>query len=186
MRIEIVCDQDNLLGMGVEDIRRVLEHLGEIYSCPGCGDDGFTLARKWFKDHKDFVNTVTLVFRVYFFRLTRRTGNSGFFDQLLIGFIDANNRMHRIIGTLIDIQYILHFGYKFCTGFWNAPFLDEPWFDLVFFITSQTVLSVIYSTTSSRISSSAMACIVQRERPSGGSEQAMAQILASISPVTLR
>ena len=46
------------------------------------------------------------------------------------------------------------------------------------------MLSIIYSTTCSSISLSAISCIVHRERPPGGDEQAIGIILPSTSKVT--
>ena len=70
-------------------------------------------------------------------------GYTGFPDQLLVRLINAHNRIKRVIRTLIYFQHILHFRYKFRVRFGDTPFLDLPRLDFVFFITSQTVVSVI-------------------------------------------
>lgn len=77
------------------------------------------------------------------FRPARFTGDTGFFYKLFVRFIYADDRMERSIGTLVYLQHVLHLRYEFGVRFRNAPFLHKPWFDFVFFITPQTVASVI-------------------------------------------
>ena len=143
MRIEVIGDKDNLFSERIHDVGSILEGMSKINACTSFGDDGIAFTRKGLKNHKDIRDAVALVFVIYFFRLTGGTGNPGFLDQLLIRFVNANHRIQRVIRALIDIKDIFHFGYKFSARFGYAIFFDTPWLNFVFFITSQTVLSVM-------------------------------------------
>ena len=143
MSVQVICDKDNLFRFGVQYIGCVSEHFRKIQCCPGFRHNRFSSACQRLGDHEDICDTITDIYGIHFLRLPWFTWNTDFFYKLLIGFIYAYNRIERIIRTLVNFQYILHFGHEFSICLRNAPFLYKPRFDLVFFITSQTVLSVI-------------------------------------------
>lgn len=105
--------------------------------------DSLPPACQWFGNHKDICNTIADIHGIHLFRSPRFTGQTDFLYHLLIRFVYADNRVERIIWSLVNFQYILHFCHKFSICLRNTPFLYKPRFDFVFFITSQTVLSVI-------------------------------------------
>ena len=143
MRIEIVRNKSNLIGGRIHGIGCEFEDICKIDSRSGFSDNGFTVTPKRLENHKDISDTVTFIYRIDFFWLTRSTRNAGFPNELLIRFVNANDWVQWIIRTLVNIQHIFHFCYEFSACFRNAPFFNEPRLDFVFFITSQTVLSVI-------------------------------------------
>lgn len=134
-----------------------------VLFCHNC----LSSAHQRFTNHKNLCNPFADEFIVHLFWLTQLAQDAGLLDQLLTCFIDADNRNDWIIWTLICILNALHFRYNFCIGPQNTPLLHKPWSDFVIFITSQMVLSVIWSTNPKRISSLAMACIVRCVAPSG-------------------
>ncbi len=121
----------------------MLQKIGKVQRSPRFRDNRIPFSSKRLKNHKDVRNTVAHIHRINFLRLSRRTGDSNFFNQLSACFINAYNGPERIVRALIDLQYIFHFRYILRIRLWNSPFFDKPWLNHVFFITSQTVLSVI-------------------------------------------
>ena len=91
------------------------------------------------KEQKNRYRKVT----IHLFRMSRFTRDTGFFYQLLVRFVYADNRAQRVIGTLVNLQHILHFCHEISISLRDAPFLHKPRFDFVFFMTSQMVLSVM-------------------------------------------
>src|SRR5512142_1331438 len=101
--------------------------------------------------------------------------------QFLTFLIQTNQGMVRIIGSLVDSQYIFHFGNETRADFWKTPTLDRPGSQFVFFSNCQTQVSEICSAYPKATIRSARSWRVQRLRPSGGSEQANITSLASAS-----
>ena len=186
MGIEIIRHKNYFFCLWIQNVGRIFEDVRKVQRRPCLCYDRFPFTRQWLGNHEHICNTVTDIYGIHFFGLPWSAGDTLFLYKLFVRFIYTDNGGERIIWTLVYFQHILHFGHELGIRLWNAPFLYKPRLDFVFFITLQMVLSVMESTTSKRISSSAMACMVQREEPSGGEEQAMAQIRASTSPVTLR
>src|SRR5660397_166529 len=69
---------------------------------------------QWLKSNKNVTRSTTLIFVIMLFRLPWRSwnGDSRLCNQLLWGFIHADNRNFRIIWLLIDIQNLLHISNK--------------------------------------------------------------------------
>lgn len=105
--------------------------------------DSLPPACQWFGNHEDIRNTIAHIYRIYFFRLPRLTGNAAFLYELFVRFIYTYDGTERIVWALVYFQYILHFCHEFGIRLRNAPFLYKPRLDFVFFITSQTVVSVM-------------------------------------------
>ncbi len=143
MCIEIIRDKDNLFGMWIEYIGSKLEGIGEIYCCPSIRDNGFAFAGKRFENHKYIRYTIALIYGIYFFRIAGGARNTSFLDELFVRLVNANDRIQGIIRSLIHIKNIFHFGDKLGACFRYAPLIYEPRLNFVFFIVSQTVLSVI-------------------------------------------
>lgn len=143
MGVEIVGNKDYFFCPGIQYIGSISENLRKIQRCPALRYNGLPPACQGFGDHKDIRDTVTDVYGIHFFRLSGAAGDTGLLYKLFARFIYTDNRTQWVIWTLIYIQYILHFRHEFGICLRNAPFLYKPWFDFVFFITSQTVLSVM-------------------------------------------
>ena len=143
MCIQIVCDKYNLFCPGIQRVRGIFEDICKIQCSSGFCYNRFSPACERFRDHKDIRNTITDIYGIHFLRMPRFTGNTGFFYKLFICFIYADNGDKRVIWTLVNFQHIFHLCHKFSICLWDTPFLYKPRFNLVFFITSQTVVSVI-------------------------------------------
>jgi hypothetical protein len=117
----------------------------------------------------------------------RRDWHARFGDQLLRGLVQADQRMLRIVRSLINLQHILHAGYEGGVGIrWNDPLLLQVGLEKVFFSVRPIVLSLARSTIFSSTTCSSRSCSVHRLRPFGGSEQAKAISLASAAPSKIR
>ena len=143
MRVQIVGNKNNLLCPLIQHIGSVPEDLRKIQRCPAFCHNRFPPACQRLGNYKDICNTITDIHGIHLFRSPGFTGQTDFLYHLLIRFVYADNRVERIISSLVNFQYILHFCHKFSICLRNTPFLYKPRFDFVFFITSQTVLSVI-------------------------------------------
>src|SRR5262249_33505346 len=104
-------------------------------------------------------------------------------DQLLAGLVQGDQRPLLVVGSVVDLQHVLHRTDELGVGLGrDAPLLPQPRLDLVFLSTRRTVSSEIVSTTSSSTSRSASSFIVHAVRPCGGAEQARAISRASPRP----
>src|SRR5207302_58456 len=106
-----------------------------------------------------------------------------FRDELLGLLIHADDGLAGIVRPFIDLQHLLHVGYKrrVLLGR-NAPHLLPPRLQVVFFSAWRTVSCEIESTTSRLTRCSANSRNVQRAWPRGAGEQASAVRRASPSP----
>ena len=118
-------------------------NMGKILCCMCLRDNSFPFPRQRFTDHEHIGNTIADIFRIHLFGLPRFTGYTNLLNQLFVRLIYADNWVERVVRPLIYFQHILHFRYKFRIRPGDAPFFDLPRLDFVFFITSQTVLSVM-------------------------------------------
>lgn len=143
MGIEIVRDKDYLFHPWVQGIGRILQDIRKIQRCPCLCHNRLPPACQRFRNHEDIRYTVAYIDRIHLFRLTRSAGDSGFLYELLVRFIYTDNRAQRVIRPLVNLQYILHFCYKFSVCLGDTPFFYKPRFDFVFFMTSQIVVSVM-------------------------------------------
>ena len=73
-----------------------------------------------------------------FFGLGRQSG-PGRTVQFLARLVKANNRIIRIVRPLVDIQNVFHFAYLLRGGLADAPRLNTPGLDFVFFSVTRTV-----------------------------------------------
>src|SRR5205807_9766824 len=92
-----------------------------------------------------------------------------------------------IVGSVVNLQDIFHRTDEFGIGLRrDAPLLLQPRLEFVFFSVRRTVSVDTVSTTSNSTNLSANSRKVQRARPRGGSEQAMAMRRASALPSSVR
>ena len=143
MGIQVVSNKDYFFRPWVQGVGSVPENFCKIQCCAGLRHNRFPPACQRFRNHEDICNTAADIYGIYFFRLARFTGDTGFLYKLFVRFIYADDRPERVIRALVYLQHVLHLRYEFRVCFRNAPFLHKPWFDFVFFITSQTVVSVM-------------------------------------------
>ena len=143
MGIEVVGNKDNLFSSWIQGIGSVLEYLRKIQSRSGLCHNSFSPAGQRFGNHEYIRHPVADIYRIHLFGMARFTRDTGFFYKLFVRFVYADNGAQRIIRTLVNLQYILHFCHKISISLRNAPFFHKPRLDFVFFITSQMVLSVM-------------------------------------------
>jgi len=129
--------------MWIHCIRSKFECVSKINRRPCFRNNRFASSGKRFENHKDVSYSVSLIFIINYFRLTRSTGDTSLFNKLLICFVYTNNRNLRVIWTLIYVKYILHFSHILRACFRYTPLFNEPRFNFIFFNTSQIVLSVM-------------------------------------------
>ena len=92
-------------------------------------------------------------------------------QQLIWLLIKAYYWISEVIASFIQIQYVFHKTDKLSSHFRDAPLLMLPWFYLFFLRRKRIVSSLMSDTYLSSTNLSAIICIVQHERPSGGLEQ---------------
>src|SRR5436305_575504 len=138
---------------------------------------------------------VPFVARPFAFVLVVHLGGPACFDrlwrphlaeQLPARFIEAHHRTPRIVRQHVGLDHVLHVPDVFAIGVgWDAPGLDDPRVDVVFFRAWRTVSVLTDLSTPKATNSSASNCNVQWQRPSGGSVQAMRTNSCSTSPLIL-
>ena len=107
-------------------------------------------------------------------------------EQLLARLIEADHRVLRIVGQQVGLDHVLHAPDVLGVGLGrDAPRLNDPRLDVVFFSAWRTVSVLTASTSPKTTSSSASSCKVQWQRPSGGSLQASWTNFCSTSPLIL-
>ena len=143
MGIQIVGNKDYFFCPWVQSVGSISENFCKIQCCAGLCHNRFPPACQGFRNHEDICNTVADIHGIYFFRPAWFTGHTGFLYELFVRFIYADDRTERVIRALVYLQHVLHLRYELGVCFRNAPFLYKPRLDFVFFITSQTVLSVM-------------------------------------------
>ena len=133
MRVQIICNKDTLFRPGIQHVGSVSENFCKIRCCPDFRHNCFPPACQWFGDHKDICHTITDIYGIRFLRLPWFTGDAGFFYQLLICFIYADDGGKGIIWPLVNFQHIFHLCHKFGVCLRDAPFLYKPRFNFIFF-----------------------------------------------------
>ena len=136
MGVQIIRNENNLILCRVKRVRSILQDMGKSQRCAHLRDNGFPLSCQWFTNHKHIGNTIADIIRIHLFRPARFTGYTSFLNQLFVRLINTDSWGERIVRPLIYFQHILHFRYKFRIRLGDAPFLDLPRLDFIFFITS--------------------------------------------------
>lgn len=143
MGIQVVGNKDYFFCPWVQGVGCIPEDFCKIQRRSALLHNRFPPACQRLGNHEDICNAITDIYGIHFLRLSRSTGDTDFLYKLLVRFIYAYNRTEGIIGALVYLQHILHLRYEFSICLRNAPFLYKPRLDFVFFITSQTVVSVM-------------------------------------------
>src|SRR5207302_6391296 len=126
------------------------------------------------------------VFVVHLSASTAPPGLAHLPEQLLARLIEADHGIPRVVGQQVGLDHVLPapdvVGIRVRR---NAPGLDDPRLDVVFFSACRTVSVLIDWASPSTTNSSASSCNVQWQRPSGGSLHARRINCCSTSPLIL-
>jgi len=188
MSIQIIHHQAHLDCSRIAIIKHLFDLPRPILSGASFGNLHVSLPSQRLHFHKYFRNSISDVFVIHACRATRGTWYrlANFADQLLARLIHAHHRIFRIIRQVIDLQNILHRGYKGCAPLGrNFPVFAEVRFKFIFFKTRCTVMCDADGAMLSSTIFSASSLTVHRRCPSGASEQASAISLASNAPSNL-
>ena len=188
MGIEVVHYKNDLFGIRVHDIHKVLNFLRPVNGCTMFPYTYMMCPAKWFYKSKYADRSISGIFGI---RFTVIPGNHwqglpGFAQKLVRLFIHADNRVLLVIRKLIYIKDILHAGYEFRVFFCR----DTP---VVVFVRSKFVFfnafliaSLLTGVSRMTFDSFSSRRIVHRECPSGTGPQASSISRASTRPSTLR
>lgn len=185
MGIQVIDHQPNFDCLGIALIKHLLDLFRPILLGAAFRYRHMSPAGQRFNFHEYFRHTISYIFIVNARRLTRFTRNwlANFANQLLAGFIHADDGIIRIIRRIIHLQHIFHCRYKCRAPLRrNFPVLPEVRFIFVFFRTRCTVMC---ETDGARLSSTTLSAsnrTVHRRYPGGASEQAKAINRASKAP----
>lgn len=143
MGIQVIGNKDYFFCPWVQGVGCIPEDFCKIQRRSALRHNRFPPACQRPGNHEDICNAITDIYGIHFLRLSRFTGDTDLLYKLLVRFIYAYNRTEGITGALVYLQHILHLRHEFSICLRNAPFLYKPRLDFVFFITSQTVVSVM-------------------------------------------
>lgn len=172
---QIIHDEDDSFGGGIDLIGELTKEVSEVDEGALVGGFSHDAPGEGLDREKDVGRTAPAVLVVYASSNTGfgRDRNTNVVEQLLTGFIDAHLRETCIVGTVVDLEHVLHGVHERSAVLgWNAEPLYLPRFDVVFFSRRQTVVTLRVSTTLSSTNLSASSASVHRARPAGGSLQA--------------
>jgi len=126
MGVEIIAHQDHLVGIRITVIQQVLNLMRPVDSSAVFRDIDRPPPRQGFGEQKHVGRPNPFVFVIVPQWLARLgwQGRARFLNQLHRLFIHVDQRVPWIIGTLIEIQDILHVGHKVGIVLWgNHPAL---------------------------------------------------------------
>ena len=124
--VEIVLHKRDLLRLPKVRVGQILEDLGVVDGGMAIGDLDIPPALQRGEHHEQIGGSVPFILVVAPGWLSgfRRDWHARFGDQLLRGLVQADQRILRIVRSLINLQRILHAGYEGGVGFgWNDPLL---------------------------------------------------------------
>ena len=145
VRVQVVHHQDYLdyLGhIGIHRQQQEANELGPIQACASVGDTHRALPRQRLDRHEHVHCATPLVRAVVLGHLTRlgRQRLTHLGDQLLAAFIQAHQRLLRIVGPMVDVQHVFHGSHEL--GRWlfrQAPTFLQPRLKFVFLSVRRTV-----------------------------------------------
>src|SRR5271157_5656818 len=183
--VEIVLDEDDLLGIGEVDVGDLLQDMGVVDGGAPLADLDPPPAFERGEDHEQGGGSVALVLVVVAgWTSRRRDDRRARFDRQLLGrLVEANDGSFWVVRTPVDVEHVLHAGDEVGVGVGrNDPLFLEVRLEDVFFRIRPMVLSLALATIPSSTTFSSSRRSVQCARPSGGFEQATAISFASASP----
>ena len=176
VRIEIIQDNADHLGLWVSDIDQPFHLMSKIHFSPSLCDGNVPPASLRLTDHKQVARAVALVLIV----IALNSASFGWqtsarlYDQLLAGLIKVYFRALFIKGLGVQLQHIFHASDELRIYFPDTPLLFEPGLELVFFSVRRTSSYEQESASLSCTTRSASNCKVHCLRPSGALLQASA------------
>ena len=148
VRIEIVQDQHDLLGVRKLHIHQVFDNLREINGGTALGDGDVSKTQQRREGHEKTAHTFAHILVVFTKGMSgpisllglHRQGRTAIIKELFAPFIQTNQRPFRIERTLIDIEHVFHGTYEggVLLGR-DAPAFFQPRFEFVFFRVWRTV-----------------------------------------------
>lgn len=188
MGIEIVHDKYNFLFVRVAGIYKVLDFFRPVSRGTVFTDAYMPHATQRLYKHKYTAVAVPDIFGIGLPGISRahRQWLPGFAQQLVRFFIHTHYRNIRIIWQLINVQNILHAGYKFRVFLWrNTPVVISVGPEFIFLSTLR-IVSLLMGVSSSTRDFSSSSFSVHLEWPSGAGPQAICISFASARPSALR
>ena len=165
MRVQVVLNQRDLLGLREVDVAQVAQDLGIVDGRAPLRDLGMTPAFERREQHEDVGRAIAFVLVVVTRRLSwlHRCGCAGLGDELLGGFVEADERARRIVRPRVDVQHVLHRRHERSIGFRrDHPVVGQVRFEIVFLSARPTVLKCAAATILRSTTCSASRRIVQR------------------------
>ena len=141
VRTQVIAHQHNFLGVGVHRIGQIRQTLGDIHAAMLVADAHAACSGERFLPEQQAGTAVLLVLVVLPNGLFGLRGQvrAGRTVPFLARLVKANDRIVRIIRPLINGQHVFHFAHVLRRGLANAPRLDAPGLDFVFFSVTRTV-----------------------------------------------
>lgn len=136
MGVEVVLDQDDLLGFGEVLLGQIAQVVSIVDTRFGFSHANMTPSFQWSTEHKQGGHPVALIFVVKTPGPsgTQRQRRSSFPGKLLGRFIQTNQGTLRIAGPLVDGKDVFHAADKLGLVFGrDTPLLFQPRFNFVFF-----------------------------------------------------
>src|SRR5947209_1284373 len=188
VRVQVVLDQPDLRRLGVMDVHQLPDAQGVVAPGAPRGHLDVAPAPQRLAHHHLATHPLALVLVVHPGVPARlgRLGLAHLAEELLAGLVEADHREQRVVGQKVRLDHVFHPPDELGVGLGRqAPGLDDPRLDVVFFSAWRTVSGLIFVTRPSTTSLSASSSKVQRQRPSGGSLQARRTNSCSRSPLIL-
>ena len=133
--VQIVHNKNNLFNRGIYYIYQILYLLCPVNCSPMFTHSNMVSACQWFNHCKDTACSFSFILRIHFFIISKtHCLRIAYISQGLVWFlIHTDNRMHRVIRTLVYIKDILHGGNEFRISYrWQVPILAAVWFKFIF------------------------------------------------------
>src|SRR5256886_10770494 len=165
------------------DVGQVLQDASVIHRGMAICDLDVAPAFERSKHHEEIGGAIALVLVIETGRASRfhRNRHAHFGNELLRGFVEANQRTIAVAWPRVDAQHVFHSGYERAVGLRrDDPVLAAMGLKSVFFNARPIVLSLVRSTMPSSTTLFSNNRKVQHARPLSALEQATAISVASL------
>src|SRR4051794_543803 len=187
--IQVVADQDQPLRLRIVLIQELLDAPRPFDLATLRRDPHAPPTAQGLEEHEEVRHPFALVLVVHTARSARRRIHrmTRLPDELLAGFVHADDGSKRIVRPFVGLKDVLHLPDELGVRLgWDAPHLDQPRLQLVFLSVRRMVSCETFSTWPRSTSLSARSRSVHRHRPAGGLPHAKAMRWASCSPSSSR
>lgn len=115
--------------------------MGKVHLCALLRHMHVPLAGLRFNEEKEMARAVAFIFVITALRLPWLCGQglSGLLDQWLARLIKVDLGTCGILRLRVDFQHVFHRGDQLGAHFRDAPWLLEPWLEVIFFHTRRTL-----------------------------------------------